>query len=87
MSSCSVKVRVPRGWTADYEVHPSLEPTSKRVDGYQDASDIGINLSVFPPFREVLVHSFVRYCREQRHIGYADLFLLEAFLPIRLHAS
>jgi len=66
---------------------PSLERTSKRVDGYQDTTDIRIDRSILPPFREILVHSFVRDGREQRHVGYADLFLLETFFPIRLHAS
>lgn len=61
-----------------------LKRTSKRVYGYQHTSDIRIDFSVLPPFREVLVHGFVRDGREQRHVRYADLFLLETFLPICL---
>ena len=71
----------------DESMDPSLERTSKRVDGYQDTPDIRIDLSVLPSFREILVHSFVRDGREQRHVGYADLFLLETFFPICLCAS
>lgn len=71
----------------DKNVNPSLGRTSKRVDGYQDTSDIRVDLSILPPFREILVHSFVRDGREQRHVRYADLFLLETLFPIRLDAS
>jgi len=60
--------------------------TSKRVDGYQDTSDIRIDLAVLPPFRKIFVHSFIRDGREQRHVGYANLLLLETFFPIGLHA-
>lgn len=58
--------------------------TSKWVDGYQDASDIRIDLSVLPPFREIIVHGFVCDGREQRHVRYANLFLLETLFPVGL---
>ena len=70
----------------DESVNPSPERTSKRVDRYQDTSDIRIDLAVFPPFRKVLVHSLICDGREQCHVRYANLFLLETFLPIGLHA-
>ena len=76
-----------RSTSRDESVNPSSKRTFKRVDGYQDTSDIRIDLSVLPPFRKVFVHSFIRDGREQRHIGYADLFLLEPFFPIGLHGS
>jgi len=77
---------VERSASRDESVNQSPERTSKRVDGYQDTSDIRIDLAVLPPFRKIFVHSFIRDGREQRHVRYADLFLLETFLPIGLHA-
>lgn len=88
-SACRVEgdLQVERSTSRDEGVNLSLEHTSKRVDGYQDTSDIRIDFPILPPFREILVHSFVRDGREQCHVGYADLFLLETFFPIRLCTS
>lgn len=87
MSERSAELMVICSASEGKGVNQSLRRTSKRVDGYQDASDIRIDLSILPPFREILVHGFIRDGREQRHVRYADLFLLETFFPIRLCAS
>lgn len=77
---------VGRSTSQEESVNPSLKRTSKRVDGNQDTSDIRIDLSVLPPFRKIFVHSFIRDGREQCHVRHANLFLLETFFPIGLHA-
>ena len=58
--------------------------TSEGIDGYEDGSDICVDLAVGPPFLEVLVDALVADCGEEGHVGYADLLLFEAFLPISL---
>lgn len=58
--------------------------TSKWADRNQDIPDIRIDFSVSPAFLKVLIDTFVTDRRQQGHIGDSNLFLLEAFFPVRL---
>ena len=58
--------------------------TFEWVDGNQDTTDVGVNLAILPPLLQVVVDSLVCNRSEECHVGYTDLLLLEAFLPVRL---
>ena len=58
--------------------------TSERIYGYQDTSNIRVDLPISPSLLQVLVYAFVADGGEEGHVGHSDLFLLETFLPVRL---
>ena len=58
--------------------------TSEGVHGDEHRTNVGVDLCVLPPFIEVLIDALVRDGGEEGHVRYADLLLLEAFLPVCL---
>jgi hypothetical protein len=58
--------------------------TAERVDRDEYSSNVRVYLRVGPPFLEVLIDALVANRREKGHVGYTDLLLLEALLPVGL---
>lgn len=58
--------------------------TSEWINRYEHAADVSVNFAVLPSLLEILVDTLVTDCRQQSHVRYASLLLLESLLPVGL---
>ena len=58
--------------------------TSERVDRYQHRANVRVDVSILPPFLQILIDALVADLGQQRHVGDTHLLLLEPLLPVGL---